>query len=376
MKRFLTLIVLSLLCLSGQAQQYYMFIGTYTTGAGKGIYLYRFDAATGKATALGETDVENPSYLTFSPDGRFVYAVNENPSGIGGVTSLSFDSLTGSLRVLNRQSSEGEFPCYVSEDASGKWVMVANYGGGNLSAYRVASDGTLGASAQLIQHEGKGANQKRQEKPHVHSAVFAPDQHYLLSSDLGLDKVYVYDFRPDEDSPLSPASTPYVPVRPGSGPRHIDFSPDHRYMYLITELSGEVNVFGYSKGKFTPIERVPTVIKDTSADKGSADIHLSPDGKFLYASDRGSTNDIVVFEVHAGSGKLKRIGAVSCGGTTPRNFSIDPSGHYLVVANQTSSNVVIFKRDLQTGLLTPTGSPLQVGNPVCIKWWPVPASAH
>jgi 6-phosphogluconolactonase len=372
MKRFLTFIALSLVCLYGQAQQYYMFIGTYTTGTGKGIYLYRFDAATGKTTALGETDVENPSYLTLSPDGRFVYAVNENPSGIGGVTSLSFDSLTGVLHVLNRQSSGGEFPCYVSEDASGKWVMVANYGGGNLSAYRVASDGTLGASAQLIQHQGKGANAKRQEKPHVHSTVFAPDQHYLLSADLGLDKVFVYDFHADEDDPLSPASAPYIPVRPGSGPRHMDFSPDHRFMYLITELSGEVNVFGYAKGRFTPIERVPTVTKDTSADKGSADIHLSPDGKFLYASDRGNTNDIVVFEVHPGSGKLKRIGAVSCGGVTPRNFSIDPSGHFLVVANQNSNNVVFFRRDIQTGLLTPTGDQLQLGNPVCIKWWPAP----
>ncbi|TDX00741.1 lactonase family protein [Dinghuibacter silviterrae] len=375
MKRFLSLITLLVLALSGQAQQYYLLVGTYTTGTSKGIYVYRFDASTGKTTPVGETDVENPSYLTFSPDGRFVYAVNENPSGTGGVTALSFDTLTGNLHLLNRQSSEGEFPCYVATDATGKWITVANYGGGNLSAYRVADDGSLGGSAQLIQHEGKGANAKRQEKPHVHSTVFTPDQRYVVSADLGLDKVYVYNFNPDMDEPLTPASTPTVSVRPGSGPRHIAFSPDHRYMYLITELSGEVHVFGYAKGRFTPIEHVPTVLKDTSADKGSADLHLSPDGRFLYASDRGNTNDIVVFEVHPGSGKLKRVGSVSCGGVTPRNFTIDPTGHFLLVANQRSDNVVIFKRDMQTGLLTPTGDQLQIGNPVCLKWWPVP-SAH
>jgi 6-phosphogluconolactonase len=374
MKRLLALFALLVLALYGQAQQYYLLVGTYTTGTSKGIYVYNFDAATGKTTPVGETDVENPSYLAFSPDGRFVYAVNENPAGTGGVTALAFDTLTGGLRVLNRQSSEGEFPCYVAVDATGKWVTVANYGGGNLSAYRVADDGSLGGSAQVIQHEGKGVNAKRQEKPHVHSTVFTPDQHYLLSSDLGLDKVYVYDFHPDRDEPLSPASPPSVAVRPGSGPRHIEFSADHRFMYLITELSGEVNVFGYSKGRFTPIEHVPTVLKDTSADKGSADIHLSPDGRFLYASDRGTTNDIVVFEVHPGSGKLKRVGAVSCGGSKPRNFTIDPTGHFLLVANQESNNVVIFKRDMQTGQLTPTGTSLQIGNPVCLKWWPVPAA--
>lgn len=373
MKHFLAIVVLLTVSFTVQAQQFYLFVGTYTTGTGKGIYLYRFDAATGKTTPVGVTELDNPSYLTLSPDGRYVYAVNENPAGKGGfVSALSFDSVSGALTILNKQSTEGDFPCYVAEDAMGKWVTVANYGGGNLCAFMVASDGSLGGAAQNIQHEGKGTNPKRQEKPHVHSTVFSPDQQYVLSADLGLDKVFVYKFNAVHDDPLSLAST--IPFRPGSGPRHMDFSPDHHYLYVITELSGEVNVFSASKGKYAPIERVPTVIKDTSADKGSADIHLSPDGKFLYASDRGVTNDIVVFEVHPGSGKLKRIGAVSCGGVTPRNFTIDPTGHFLLVANQQSNNVVIFKRDVQTGMLTPTGDELKMGNPVCLKWWPAPAT--
>lgn len=371
MKRLLVLIALVVVSITGQAQQFYLFVGTYTTGTGKGIYLYRFDAATGKTTLLNVTGIDNPSYLALSPDGRFVYAVNENPAGKGFVSALAFDSVGGTLKLLNQQSTEGEFPCYIAEDATGKWVTVANYGGGDLCAFMVGADGTLGAVAQNIQHQGKGLNPKRQEKPHVHSTVFSPDQHAVLSADLGLDKIYVYDFNADHDTPLTLAST--IPFRPGSGPRHMDFSPDHHYLYVITELSGEINVFGSAKGKYTPIERVPTVVKDTSADKGGADIHLSPDGKFLYASDRGITNDIVIFEVHAGSGKLKRIGAVGCGGVTPRNFTIDPTGHFLLVANQNSNNVVIFKRDVQTGLLTPTGDQLQMGNPVCLKWWPAPA---
>jgi 6-phosphogluconolactonase len=370
MKRLVGILALFFV-LTGQSQQYYLLIGTYTTGTGKGIYTYRFDAATGKLSPVTETNIDNPSFLTFSPDGHFVYAVNENPTGKpGGVSAFSYDAVSGGLHFLNAQLSGGASPCYVSEDSTGKWVMVANYNGGNLSAFPVGADGSLGASRQLIQHEGKGANPERQEKAHVHSVFFTPDQRYLLTPDLGLDKVYVYDFRPDEDNPLSAAASPFINFRPGSGPRHIDFSPDHRFMYVLTELSGEVNVFGYAKGKFTPIQRVPSVIKDTSADKGSADIHVSADGKFLYTSDRGITNDVSVFEVHPGSGKLRRVGAVGAGGVKPRNFTIDPSGHFLLVANQDGNNVVVFKRDTQTGLLTPTGEVLQIGNPVCLKWAP------
>jgi 6-phosphogluconolactonase len=370
--RWLFVLSAFLVSLAGHAQKYYLLIGTYTSGTSKGIYVYQLDAATGKVQPVSEADsVVNPSYLALSPAGNFLYAVNETGGQQpGGVSAFSFDTLTGQLHFLNRQPSGGDFPCYVSEDTSGKWVMVANYGGGSLSAFPVASDGSLGVSAQFIQHTGKGLNPKRQEKPHVHSVVFTPDERYLLTPDLGLDKVYTYDFHPDQDLPLSPAASPAIRTHAGSGPRHLVFSPDHRYMYVVEELAGDVIAYSYSKGKFIPVQTLPSNITDTSADKGSADIHLSPDGKFLYTSNRGKANNLVIYAVHSGSGKLKMIGSVNAGGVKPRNFVIDPTGHYLMVANQDSNNIVIFKRDLHTGLLTATGDQIALGNPVCLKFWP------
>lgn len=355
-----------------QAQQYYLFVGTYTIGSSRGIYVYRFDGANGEAQRISSTDTGyNLSYLTLSPDGRYVYAVNETGGKEpGAVFAYAFDSLTGKMTFIGRHDSGGDFPCYVSEDAQQKWVMVANYGGGSLSAFPVGSDGSLGPYTQLLQHDGKGSNPARQEKPHVHATVFTPDQQYLLAPDLGLDKVFVYDFRSDESSPLSAAAAPYITVRPGSGPRHIEFSADHRYMYLVEELSGDVEVFGYSRGRFIPVQRLASVDKDTSADKGSADVHLSPDGKFLYTSNRGITNNLTIYAVHTGSGKLRVVGFQDVQGLKPRNFTISPDGHYLLVANQDSNNIVIFRRNMRTGKLTPTGNQIRMDSPVCLKWWP------
>ncbi len=367
------LITFFMLSIAASAQKYYLLIGTYTTGSSKGIYVYRFDEATGTAEPVSVADgVDNPSYLTFSADGQNVYAVNENGGKTAGaVSAFSFDTLSGQLHFINRQASGGDYPCFVSVDDSKKWVMVANYGGGNLSSFSVAASGALQPAAQTIQHEGVGYNPQRQEKAHAHATVFTPDQQFLFCTDLGLDRIYSYDFHPDQDQPLSPSRIPYATTAKGSGPRHIAFSADHRYMYLIEELSGTVQVYAYNKGKLLPVQTIASVSKDTSADKGSADIHLSPDGKFLYTSNRGITNNISIFEVHPSTGKLKFIGVQDAGGVTPRNFTIDPSGKFLLVANQKSANVVIFKRNTQTGLLTPTGAQIQVDQPVCLKWWPI-----
>jgi 6-phosphogluconolactonase len=363
-----------LLSLAGTAQKYYLFIGTYTEGTSKGIYVYRFDAASGKADSVGEVvGVADPSFLTLSPKGDFVYAANELAGRADGeVSAFSFDALSGQLHFLNKQPSGGNSPCYVSVDSSRRWLMVANYGGGNLSAFPIAADGSLGRSAQLIQHTGKGVNPKRQEKPHVHSVVFTPDQRYLLTPDLGLDRIYTYTFSPGDAQPLTPARSPYIETKPGSGPRHIDFSPDHRFMYVIEELAGDVLVYGYSGGKFVPVQTILSNTIDTSADKGGADIHLSPDGKYLYTSNRGNANTLTIYSVHTGSGKLKKIGVVDAGVIMPRNFAIDPDGRFLLVAGQKSNTIAIFKRDTHTGLLTPTGDKIGIGNPVCLKWLPIP----
>ena len=368
--RLLLFITALLFSLAGNAQKYYLFIGTYTEGTSKGIYVYRFDAATGKAEAVSEADgVADPSYLALAPKGDFLYAANELTNGAEGeVSAFSFDAASGQLHFLNKQPSGGGSPCYVSVDSSRKWLMVANYMGGNLSAFPIAADGSLGASAQLIQHQGVGVNPKRQEKPHVHTVFFTPDERYLLTPDLGLDRIYVYNFRSDDTHPLSPAQMPYIQTKPGSGPRHIAFSPDHRFMYVIEELAGDVLTYEYAGGKFIPVQTLISNTVDTGADKGSADIHLSPDGKFLYASNRGSANTLTIYSVHTGSGKLKKIAVVDAGVVTPRNFAIDPSGQFLLVAGQKSNNIAFFKRDIKTGLLTPTGDKISLGNPVCLKW--------
>lgn len=368
--RLLLFITALLFSLAGNAQKYYLFIGTYTEGTSKGIYVYRFDAATGKAEAVSEADgVADPSYLALAPKGNFLYAANELTNGAEGeVSAFSFDAASGQLHFLNKQPSGGGSPCYVSVDSSLKWLMVANYMGGNLSAFPISADGSLGASAQLIQHQGVGVNPKRQEKPHVHTVFFTPDERYLLTPDLGLDRIYVYNFRPDDARPLSPAQMPYIQTKPGSGPRHIAFSPDHRFMYVIEELAGDVLTYEYAGGKFIPVQTLISNTVDTGADKGSADIHLSPDGKFLYASNRGSANTLTIYSVHTGSGKLKKIAVVDAGVVTPRNFAIDPSGQFLLVAGQKSNSIAFFKRDIKTGLLTPTGDKINLGNPVCLKW--------
>jgi 6-phosphogluconolactonase len=367
------LISFLMLAMAASAQKYYLLIGTYTTGTSKGIYVYRFDDSTGKAEQVSVADgVDNPSYLTLSADGQNVYAVNENGGKTAGaVSAFSFDTVSGQLHFINKQLSGGDYPCYVSIDRTKKWVIVANYGGGNLSAFPVNATGGLQAAAQTIQHEGVGYNPKRQEKAHAHSTFFTPDQEFLFCTDLGLDRIYSYDFHADQDQPLSPSRPPFTSTPKGSGPRHAAFSADHRYMYLLEELSGNVQVYAYDKGILKAVQTIASVIKDTSADKGSADIHLSPDGKFLYTSNRGITNNISIYEVHPSTGKLKFLGVQDAGGVMPRNFSIDPSGRFLLVANQKSANVVVFKRDAHTGLLTPTGVQIQVDQPVCLKWWPI-----
>ena len=371
MKRALLLGAALVFFLTGNAQIYYLLVGTYTTGSGKGIYVYRFDASTGKATPVGETDVDNPSYLTPTGDGRHVYAVDENPSGKpGAVSAFSFDPSSGRLHFLNQQPSGGDGPCYVSVDSSDKWVFVANYNGGSLEALPVQDDGSLGTPAQVIPHEGKGTNPRRQEKPHVHSVILTPNQQLLLSPDLGLDRVYVYRFSPGDVEPLTPSRPPFLKTDPGSGPRHIAFSPDHRFMYLIEEMAGKVVAYKEHEGEFTPLQTVPSIVTDTSLDKGSADIHLSPDGKFLYASNRGKTNNLTIFSINHSSGKLRLVGYAGCGGVTPRNFTIDPTGHFLLVANQKSDNVVIFSRNPETGMIKPTGDQISLGNPVCLRWIP------
>jgi 6-phosphogluconolactonase len=351
------------------AQSFYMFVGTYTNKGSKGIYVYRFDASTGKATWLSNTDsVVNPSYLAIAPDSKHIYAVTETATNnTGSISAFSFDRATGKLSFINKQQSGGANPCYVTVNKTNKWAIVANYTGGNLATFPLNADGSLRPLSELIQHTGKGANKDRQEKAHVHSTVLSPDQNYLFTPDLGEDKVFIYKFNPTAAKPLQAANPPFEATEPGTGPRHFTFHPNNKYAYLVEEMGGTVVAYKYNKGRLTKMQSIITHPADFKGAIGSADIHISPDGKFLYASNRGDENTITIFSIDKNSGKLTLKGYQSTLGQTPRNFTIDPTGKFLLVANQSTDNIVIYKRDEQTGMLQPTGDQIKVSTPVCLQ---------
>jgi 6-phosphogluconolactonase len=354
------------------ADEHYLIVGTYTSGKSEGIYVYRFNSKTGVSAQVSVAkNVSNPSYLEVSPDEKYVYAVNENHSKekFGGtVSSFSFSKKDGSLTPLNQKPSEGNDPCYISIDNTGKWAVIANYSSGTASVLPVKKDGSLDSAVSFIQHEGSGVNSDRQEGPHAHCAVLSRDNKYAFICDLGIDKVMIYSFN-NRSGKLTPASIPYVETEPGAGPRHFVFHPNNKFAYLIEELTGSISVYAYKgNGQLDLLQNIPALPPEYTGPVGSADIHVSPDGKFLYASNRGESNTIGIFRVNPQSGELNLVGHQSTLGKTPRNFNFDPSGDFLLVANQNSDDIIIFKRDKQTGLLTDTGKKIEVGNPVCIKW--------
>jgi len=371
MRHILSLIML--VCgISAFSQHAFLFVGTYTKGKSEGIYVYDFNTVTGQATPVSiAKGIENPSYLAISANGRNLYSVIENGRDKPGeLCAFSFDPSTGNLTQLNKKPTGGDDPCYVAIAPDGKFVVTGNYSGGNISVFPILADGSLGDQSEIIQHSGNSVNTQRQEKAHVHSTIFSPDGQYVVVPDLGMDKLMIYQYDPKKKQPLLPARTPFVNTEPGSGPRHFVFHPTLPYAYLIEELSGMVTVYNYSKGKLTPVQRVNNHPYDFTGRKGSADIHISDDGKFLYASNRGESNTIAVFSIHPVDGKLSNLGFESTMGVAPRNFSIDPSGKWLLAANQESDNIIVFSRSEESGLLNNSGTVITVPNPVCVKFLP------
>jgi 6-phosphogluconolactonase len=362
---------LLILHFSASAQkEHYLITGTYTSGKSEGVYVYKFNSSDGSYKEVSHAHTSNPSFVTVSPDQKFVYAVHEDAAsnGKGGeISAFSFNKETGVLTYINKEPSAGDHPCYVEIDKTGKWVVAGNYSSGSLSVLPVNPDGSLGAAVTTIQHEGSGINKQRQEKPHVHCTLFSGDNRFLFVPDLGIDKVMIYAFNA-ANGKLTPAKQPFAKSVDGSGPRHFTFHPNNKYAYLIEELSGTVVSFQYNKGALKKIQRISTMPAGDTSFAGSADIHVSPDGKFLYASNRSTSNTIAVYKINPKDGKLSSAGHQSTLGSTPRNFNFDPSGNFLLVANQNSDQIVIFKRDKETGLLSDTGKRIDVGKPVCLKW--------
>jgi 6-phosphogluconolactonase len=358
------------------AKEMLLYIGTYTsTGKSEGIYVHKFDTESGKLTPLSVVkNVVEPSFLTIDKDRKYLYAVNElleyEGRKAGAVSAFAIDRKTGNLQFLNRRTSLGGAPCFITTSENQKFVLVANYLGGNVSVYPIEKDGKLGASVDLAQHTGIGPNKDRQEAAHAHSITLDRNNRFAFAADLGIDKLMIYRFD-DKTGKLKPnEAQPFYQTKPGAGPRHFSFHPNDKFAFLINELDLTITslAYGEKRGTLKEIQTVPTLPENASrAGATCADIHVSPNGKFLYGSNRGH-NSIVSYAIDEDTGKLAYIEHTSTGGKKPRNFAIEPNGKFLLVANQDSDNVVVFRIDEKSGKLQSTGISAQVPVPVCLKF--------
>jgi 6-phosphogluconolactonase len=350
-----------------------VYVGTYTSGKSEGIYLYRLNLSSGELKHFATTKgVKDPSFLAIAPSRRYLYAVNEVEEFAGkksgAVSAFAIDQRTGELRFLNQQPTLGGAPCYVVVDQTGRFVLAANYVGGNFAVLPVRSDGTLGEATDVKQDLGSSINADRQEGPHAHCIVLDSANRFAYGCDLGTDKIMIYRFDARRGK-LIPNGTPSVQVKPGAGPRHLTFHPGGKYAYLINELHATVTAFTHDRvrGNLKEVQTVPTLPKDFNGADTSADIHVSPDGRFVYCSNRGH-DSIATFKIDPRNGELTFIAHEPTGGKTPRNFAIDPTGTFLLAANQKSDSIVTFRLDPKTGRLAATGHVAEVPSPVCLKF--------
>ena len=356
---------------SSQSNEVTLYVGTYTSGKSEGIYVCRFDRNGPALRRVSSIKSVNPSFLTIDRSKRYLYAVNEVGEYLGkpggGVSAFAIDPATWNLRLLNEQATQGADPCYLSVDSTKRSLLVANYTGGSVSVLPVRTDGTLGMVSEVNQHEGSGPKEQ-QKGPHAHCVILDRNERYAFASDLGTDKVMIYQFN-RATGKLTPAKQPFAELKAGAGPRHLTLHPSGKYLYVINELDSTITTFGYNElnGTLTLIERVSTLPEDFSGVSYCADVHVSASGRFLYGSNRGH-NSIVVFEVDPNTGKLKLVQHRSTEGDWPRNFAIDPSGQFLLVANQRSDNIVFYLIDERTGQLLHMGQNTEIPSPVCLKF--------
>jgi 6-phosphogluconolactonase len=359
------------------AGDYRLFIGTYTGPKSKGVYCSHFDSANGKLTpAELAAEIRNPSFLAIHPNQHWLYAVSEVESAGGKpggrVASFRVDSATGKLTLLNEQASGGGAPCHLALDQTGKYLLVANYSSGTLSALPVRSDGSLGEVTTTIQHRGHGPNSARQAGPHAHFITSDPANRFVLACDLGLDQVLVYRFDPASKEILRPDDPPHASLKPGSGPRHLAFHPNGKWVYVVNELDSTVSAFRYEadRGEMTDLQSVSTLPDQFAGENNCAEVAVHPSGKFVYASNRGH-DSVAAFAVDSGTGELRRTEITPTQGKTPRHFAIDPTGRWLLVENQNSNSIVVFRIDAATGKLSPAGAPFDLGAPVCAIFAPI-----
>jgi 6-phosphogluconolactonase len=357
------------------AQSYLMYVGTYTGGKSQGIYAFRFDSQSGKLTPLGlAAEMKSPSFLAVHPSGKYVYAVSEigdfAGGKTGGVAALAIDRATGKLTKLSDAPSGGAGPCHLTVDKAGRCVLVANYGGGSVSAIAIGEDGKLGKTTARIQHAGSSVNPARQKEPHAHSINLDAANRFAVAADLGLDQLLVYRFDAATGT-LEPNDPPHTKLKPGAGPRHFAFHPGGKFAYAINEIDCTMTALAYDadKGTLTALQTLSTLRPDEKYQNGwsTADVHVHPSGKFLYGSNRGH-DTIVVYAIDADKGTLTYVENQPTRGKTPRNFAIEPTGKWLLAENQSSDTIAVFGIDAQSGKLKPVGDVVECPSPVCIQF--------
>jgi 6-phosphogluconolactonase len=363
---------------AGKTREMLVYIGTYTSGKSKseGIYIYKFDTETGALRPYKTVgNVVEPSFLTIDKNRKYLYAVNETVEyegkKSGAVSAFAIDRKSGDLRFLNKQPSLGGAPCHITTSENGKFALVANYLGGNVSVFPIENGGNLGAAIDLEQHGGAGLNKQRQEAPHAHSIILDKNNRFAFVSDLGIDKIMIYNFDAGNGKLETNAAQPFYQTKAGAGPRHFKFHPDGKFAFVINELDTTITSLEYDdkRGTLREIQTVSTIPARFSGANSCADIHVSPDGKFLYGSNRGH-DTIVAYKIDEKTGRLDFIEHAWTQGRTPRNFAIDPTGRFLLAANQNSDSIVTFRIDEKTGKLQPTGNRATVPSPVCLKLIP------
>ena len=349
-------------------KEFLVYVGTYTSGESEGIYTYRLNMETGELFQQTTTGtIENPSFLALHQNGEYLYAVSRSQSDQGSIHAFNRDPKNGRLTFINKQSSEGAGPCHVIVDHSGKWVLAANYGGGTVCILPIKKDGILGPATDVKTHTGPSVNPDRQKEPHPHSIWVSPDNRFVFVPDLGTDKIMIYKLD-SEKGKLLPNDPPYFQTAPGAGPRHFTFHPNGKNAFVINELNSTITSMNYDAktGAFTKVQTVSTLPEDFNGSNTCADIHTSPNGKFVFGSNRGH-DSIAVFSFKENSGQLSFVETESTQGVQPRNFAVDPTGKILLAANQKTNNVVTYWIDQNSGELTPTGYQTDIPTPVCLK---------
>lgn len=371
MKRITFILLLAGVCCSMGARAnhpLWFYVGTFTSEGAEGISLCSLDTVTGNLEEVRLfKGIDNPNFVRLSPDRKYLYATTRGPLAAdpdgGSVTAFRVRD-NGELQFINKRSSHGDDPCYADVSADGRWVAVANYGGGSVALYPVADDGSLEPASSVVRHEGSGPLKRRQSRPYAHSIRFMGGSDQLMAADLGADKLFAYSLDPSSGKLISrPGASTSLP--PGSGPRHFDFTPDGQFIYVVNELSSTITVFENKEGSLVQLQDVTTLPGGYSGVSYCADIHLSPCRKFLYASNRGH-NSVVVFSRDAASGMISPVTHVAVEGNWPRNFAMAPGGRFMLVANQRSHNITLFR--MEGGLPVFTGKSLETKAPVCIEF--------